>query len=223
MATPHNAASKGDIAKVVLMPGDPLRAQYIADNYLDNVTQFNAVRNMYGYTGSYEGTEVSVMGSGMGIPSIAIYSWELYNFYDVEAIIRVGSAGGLSPEVKLCDIVLGQGACTDSNYTRILNAKGTFAPIADFSLLSYAADACRRLGFRHHVGNLLSTDVYYNDPSISAHWGELGVLACEMEAAGLYANAAITHKRALAIATVSDLPLTGWSWVPRSARQPSPR
>lgn len=209
MPTPHNTAEKGQIAPVVLMPGDPLRAQYVAEHYLENFTRFNAVRNMFGFTGTYQGVPVSVMGSGMGIPSIGIYSWELYNHYDVDAIIRIGSAGGLAPQVKLRDIVIGQGACTDSNYPASFGLPGTFAPIGDFRLLRDAVDACERLGAPYHVGNLLSSDVFYSAPGVNEAWASMGVLAVEMEAAGLYMNATKAGKRALGIMTVSDLPLTG--------------
>lgn len=209
MPTPHNAARPGDIAKVVLMPGDPLRAEYVAKNYLEDVACFNTVRNMLGFTGTYRGERVSVMGSGMGIPSISIYSYELYSFYDVETIIRIGSAGGLAPEVKLRDIVMGQGACTDSNFAEQYHMPGTLAPICDFGLLCEAVRAAEELGASYHVGNLVSSDTFYCEPEVHTAWASMGVLAVEMEAAGLYLNAAKLHKRALAIATVSDLPLTG--------------
>lgn len=218
MPTPHNTAEKGQIAKVVLMPGDPLRAQYVAEHYLDDFTRFNTVRNMFGFTGSYQGVEVSVMGSGMGIPSIGIYSWELYNVYDVDTIIRIGSAGGLAPEVKLRDIVIGQGACTDSNYPQSFGLPGTFAPIGDFGLIRDAVEACERLGAPYHVGNLLSSDVFYSEPGVNEAWAAMGVLAVEMEAAGLYMNAIKARKRALGIMTVSDLPITG-EGLPAEERQ----
>ena len=211
MATPHNNADLGDIAPVVLMPGDPLRAQYIAEHYLEDVTCFSDVRNVYGYTGTYAGTRLSVMASGMGIPSMGIYSWELFNVYDVDVIIRVGSAGGLAPQVGLRDIVIAQAACTDSNYVTQFGLPGTFAPIADFGLLCHAVEACERLDARYHVGNLISTDTFYSRSGVNEAWAAMGVLAVEMEAAGLYCNAAKAGKRALAIVTVSDLPLTGAS------------
>lgn len=208
--TPHNQAKKGDIAKTVLMPGDPLRAKFIAETYLENVKCFNTVRNMLGYTGTFEGKEISVMGSGMGIPSIGIYSYELYNFYDVDAIIRIGSAGGIAEGVKLRDVVIGMGACTDSNFASQYRLPGTFAPIADFSLLEKAVKLAREQGVNFHVGNLISSDLFYGDYADSlTDWGKMGVLAVEMEAAGLYMNAARCGKKALAMATVSDLPLTG--------------
>lgn len=209
MATPHNAAERGDIAKVVLMPGDPLRAKYVADHYLENVTQYNAVRNMLGFTGTYKGVPVSVMGSGMGIPSMAIYSWELYYQYDVDVIIRIGSAGGLAPQVKLRDVVIGQAASTDSNYPKVFGLPGTIAPIADYGLLNKAVVAAEQLGVPYHVGNLLTSDTFYSREEVNRAWAAMGVLAVEMEAAGLYLNAAKAGKKALGIMTISDLPITG--------------
>ncbi len=211
MSTPHNAANKGDIAPVVLMPGDPLRAKYVAEHYLEGVTCFNQVRNMFGYTGTYKGHDVSVMGSGMGMPSIAIYSYELYHFYDVDAIIRIGSAGGLAPQVHLRDLVIGQGACTDSNFAAQYGLPGTIAPIADFGLLRAAVEAAEKVGVPYHVGNLLSSDVFYCKRSASEAWAGMGVLAVEMEAAALYLNAIAAGKRALGIMTVSDLVLADGS------------
>ena len=208
--TPHNTAKKGDIAKTVLMPGDPLRAKFIAETYLENVKCFNTVRNMLGYTGTFEGKEISVMGSGMGIPSIGIYSYELFNFYDVDAIIRIGSAGGIAEGVQLRDVIIGMGACTDSNFAAQYRLPGTFAPIADFGLLEKAVALARELGVSYRVGNLISSDLFYGDYDGSlTDWKKMGVLAVEMEAAGLYMNAARCGKKALAMATVSDLPLTG--------------
>lgn len=209
MPTPHIAAHRGQIAKVVLMPGDPLRAKFVADTYLKDAKLFTEVRNMLGYTGTYQGKPVSVMGSGMGIPSIGIYSWELYNTYGVDAIIRIGSAGGLAPQVRLRDIVLAQAACTDSSYLKSFGLPGTYAPIGDYGLLRLAAEEAQRAGASCHVGNVLSTDVFYSDDAVYEAWAAMGVLAVEMEAAGLYANAAKAHKRALGIMTVSDKPLTG--------------
>lgn len=211
MPTPHNAAQPGQIAKTVLMPGDPLRAKYVADHYLEDVTCFNEVRNMYGFTGTYQGHRVSVMGSGMGIPSIAIYSYELYHFYDVDAIIRIGSAGGLAPQVKLRDVIIGQGACTNSNFAAQYRLPGTMAPICDFGLLRSAVDAAEAQGVSYHVGNLLSSDVFYCDMGEHEQWAKMGVLGVEMEAAALYLNAIAAGKKALGIMTVSDLPLTGES------------
>lgn len=219
--TPHNAAHEGQIAKTVLMPGDPLRAKYVADHYLENVECFNTVRNMFGYTGTYNGKPISVMGGGMGIPSIGIYSYELYNFYDVDAIIRIGSAGGLAPQVQLRDLVIGMGACTDSNYAAQYRLPGTYAPIADYGLLRRAVESAEKLGVPTHVGNVLSADVFYNDdPTVNERWAGMGVLAVEMESAGLYMNAARAGKKALCVCTISDLPLTGAS-LPAGERQTS--
>ncbi|SET07601.1 purine-nucleoside phosphorylase [Olsenella sp. KH3B4] len=204
--TPHNEAVEGQIAPFVLMPGDPLRAKRLAETYLEDVEQFNGVRNMLGYTGTYEGRPVSVMGSGMGMPSIGIYSYELFNFYGVESIVRIGTAGGVAPDVRLRDIVLGMGACTDSNYAHQFNVPGTLAPIADFGLLNRAAAAGARLGYPTRVGNVLSSDVFYNDdPTAEQRWAKMGVLAVEMESAALYLNAMRAHKRALTVLTVTDV------------------
>lgn len=219
--TPHNGAKLGDIAKTVLMPGDPLRAKYIADNYLENVQCFNTVRNMLGYTGTYKGHKVSVMGGGMGMPSIGIYSYELYEFYGVESIIRVGSAGGIDPSVQVRDVVAGMGACTDSNYAAQYNMPGTIAPICSYELLERAVNAGREQGVNVKVGNILSSDHFYlDDPTSTATWQKMGVLAVEMEAAALYMNAARAGKKALCLLTVSDLPLTGES-LPADERQTS--
>ena len=219
--TPHNGAKFGDIAKTVLMPGDPLRAKYIADNYLENVQCFNTVRNMLGYTGTYKDHKVSVMGGGMGMPSIGIYSYELYEFYGVESIIRVGSAGGIDPSVQVRDVVAGMGACTDSNYAAQYNMPGTIAPICSYGLLEQAVNAGRELGVNVKVGNILSSDHFYlDDPTSTAAWQKIGVLAVEMEAAALYMNAARAGKKALCLLTVSDLPLTGES-LPADERQTS--
>ena len=211
MATPHNQAEPGQIAPRVLMPGDPLRAQFIAEHYLENPVCYNRVRNMLGFTGTYKGVPVSVQGSSMGMPSIGIYSYELFHHYNVQKIIRVGTAGGISPQVQLRDIVLGQGACTNSSYANQYGLPGTYAPIGDFALLEAAAQQGRRLGLSFHVGNLLSSDTFYDDANSTAQWQKMNVLAVEMEAAALYMNAARAGKQALCIATVSDLPLTGAS------------
>lgn len=219
--TPHNAAVEGQIAKLVLMPGDPLRAQYIAENYLEDVERFNTVRNMYGFTGTYQGHRVSVMGSGMGMPSIGIYSYELFNFYGVESIVRIGSAGGIGEGLKLRDLVVAQGACTDSNYALQFQLPGTYAPIADFGLLRRAVSAAERLGVPVRVGNVLSEDAFYNaDGTAARRWADMGVLALEMEAAALYMNAAKAHKKALALLSISDLVFTGEA-LPASERQTS--
>lgn len=207
--TPHIAARAGEIAKTVLMAGDPLRAKFIAESYLTDPVLFNDIRGMYGYTGQYAGKTVSVMGHGMGIPSIGIYSYELFNFYDVDTIIRVGSAGSYDPELKLGDLAIAMGACTDSNFGAQYELPGTFAPIADFSLLRAAADCCEQKGFRYKVGNILSSDVFYSDRPQVDQWRKMGVLAVEMEAAALYMNAARAGKRALVICTISDHILTG--------------
>jgi len=196
----------------VLMPGDPLRAKFIAENFLENARLINNVRGIQGYTGEYKGKKISVMASGMGMPSIGIYSYELYNFFGVENIIRVGSAGGMTERVKLRDIVLAQGACTDSAYAGQYGLSGTFAPIADFTLLKKAAEKAEQKGLRFHVGNILSSDRFYGDDTdASSKWSKMGVLAVEMEAAALYMNAARAGKKALAICTVSDHLLTGES------------
>ncbi len=220
MPTPHNSATKGQIAKTVLMPGDPLRAKVVAETFLDNPVCFNEVRGMLGYTGTYKGHTLSVMGSGMGIPSIAIYSYELYHFYDVDTIIRIGSAGGLAPQVNLRDIVIGQAACTDSNFAAQYKLPGTIAPIADFALVRRAVEVAESLGANYHVGNLLSSDVFYSERETSEAWAKMGVLGVEMEAAALYLNAIAAGKRALGIMTVSDLVLREGS-LPAEERQNS--
>lgn len=208
--TPHIHATPADIAPTVLMPGDPLRAKFIAENHLTDAVLFNNVRGIHGYTGTYHGHRVSVMASGMGMPSIGIYSYELYHFFGVKNILRVGSAGGMQPHVHVRDIILGMGACTDSRYAAQFNLPGTFAPIADFGLLSIAKRITEEREIPHHVGNLISSDVFYgDDPTASERWRKMGVLAVEMEAAALYMNAARTGRRALAICTVSDHLLTG--------------
>ena len=204
--TPHNGAKPGDFAKTVLMPGDPLRAKFIAETYLENPQLVTSIRNVYGYTGTYGGKRVSVMASGMGNPSIGIYSYELYRFYGVESIIRVGSAGAYHHDLRLFDLVIGMGACTNSNYAAQFNLPGTFAPIADFGLVRKAVDACEAIGARYMVGNLMSSDVFYDDdPEAWKQWRKMGVLAAEMEAAALYMNAARCGKKALAIDTISDI------------------
>ena len=210
MGTAHNKAEVGDIAKTVLMPGDPLRAKYIAETYLTEVKCFNSVRNMLGFTGKYNGKEISVMGSGMGMPSIGIYSYELYQFYNVESIIRIGSAGALHEDIDLKDIVFAQGACTDSRFAYQYELPGSFAPIADFSLLETAVSEARALGTRFKVGNVVSSDIFYNVyPEAAKKWAGMGVLCVEMEAAALYMNAAKLHKKALAILSISDHILKG--------------
>lgn len=205
MSTPHNEANLGDIAKTVLMPGDPLRAKFIADNFLDDVICFNKVRNMLGFTGNYKGKRVSVMGSGMGMPSISIYSHELYEQYDVDTIIRIGTAGGISDDVHLRDIVIAQGASTDSNFAKQYMLPGTFAPIASYDLLEKCVNVAKQENMSYHVGNVLSTDIFYNaDPNVNDSWKKMGILAIEMETAALYMNAAYLGKKALGLFTVSD-------------------
>ncbi len=210
MSTPHNGAEKGDIAKTVLMPGDPLRAKYIADTYLKDVKCFNTVRNMFGYTGTYEGKEVSVMGGGMGMPSIGIYSFELYHFYDVDKIIRIGSAGGISDKVKVRDLVIGMGASTNSNFASQYKLPGTFAPIADFGLLRKAVEIAEEKNIPVAVGNILSSDTFYtDDETANDRWKKMQILCVEMEAAALYMNAARAGKKALCMLTISDHLYTG--------------
>ncbi|MCD8834609.1 purine-nucleoside phosphorylase [Staphylococcus arlettae] len=203
--TAHIQPNGKKIAKTVLMPGDPLRAKYIAENFLENVEQFNEVRNMFGYTGTYKGKEVSVMGSGMGIPSIGIYSYELYNFFDVDTIIRIGSCGALQDNVNLYDIIIAQGASTNSDYVDQYNLPGHFAPLADFDLVAKAKAQADNLGGVTHVGNILSSDTFYNaDETFNARWQRMGILGIEMESAALYLNATHANKKALGIFTVSD-------------------
>ena len=208
--TPHINAEPSDIAKTVLMPGDPLRAQLVAKEFLEGAVLFNNVRGIQGYTGKWKGAEVSVMASGMGMPSIGIYSYELFNFFEVENIIRIGSAGALSPELSLRDIVIGMGACTNSAYAEQYGLGGSFAPICSYELLRSAVDIAERRGLSYRVGNLLSSDTFYDDNSErTVKWAKMGVLAVEMEAAALYMNAARAGKKALAVCTVSDSLVTG--------------
>ena len=209
MATPHINAERGAVAETVLMPGDPLRAEFIAKTYLENVVCYTKVRNMFGFTGEYKGKKVSVQGSGMGMPSMGIYSHELFEYFGIERIIRVGTAGAVSENVNLLDVVIGQAACTNSNYCATYSLPGTFAPIADFSLLAAAADYAEREKTPYHIGNILSSDVFYDDSQTLAQWQKMNVLAVEMEAAALYANAARLGKKALTVLTVSDCPLRG--------------
>lgn len=203
--TPHNSAQYGQIAKTVLMPGDPMRAKYVAEYFLENPVLINNVRGVQGYTGKWKNVEVTVMASGMGIPSIGIYSWELFNEYGVDNIIRIGTAGAISDKLKLRDIVLAQGASTDSNFMNQYKLPGTFAPIASYKLLREAEKAAENLELNVVVGNILSTDVFYDDDPIDNDaWRKMGILAVEMEAAGLYATAARCGKNALAVCTISD-------------------
>jgi len=211
MATPHINAQAGAFAKTVLMPGDPLRAKYIAETYLDDATLVTDVRNMLGYTGTYKGKPISVMGSGMGQPSIGIYSYELFNSYDVENIIRIGSCGSYKAEVKIRDIIIAQGASTDSNFVHQYNLPGQYAPLADWGLVRRAVEIAEEQGKSYHVGNILSSDVFYNPnyPGAMETWAAMGILGVEMEAAALFMNAAKLNKKALCILTVSDSLITG--------------
>lgn len=202
--TPHIAAQVGDFAKTVLMPGDPLRSEFIAENYLESPVLVNNVRGVQGYTGLYKGKRVSVMASGMGQPAIGIYSYELYNFYDVSSIIRIGSCGSFHPDLHVRDLLIAEGACTNSAYADQYGLRGTFAPIADFELLRAAADSCEEKEIRYKVGNVFSSDAYYNDSGIEMEFAKMGVLGVEMESAALYCNAARAGKKALCICTVSN-------------------
>ena len=208
--TPHIGAKYGEIAKTVIMAGDPLRAKFMAEKYLENPLQYNNVRGMCGFTGTYKGKKVSVQGHGMGIPSIGIYTYELFNFYDVDTIIRVGSAGAIDKNLHIGDIVIGLGACTNSNYAAQYQLPGIFAPIADFELTQRAVNEAERLGYTYKVGNIYSSDTFYDDNRDALiAWQKMGVLAVEMEAPALYMNAARAGKKALCICTISDCPFTG--------------
>ena len=207
--TPHIGAQYGDIAETVIMAGDPLRAKLMAEKFLDDAVQFNNVRGMLGFTGTHQGKRVSVMGHGMGMPSIGIYTYELFNFYGVKTIIRVGSAGAIQTDLHVGDLVIAQGACTNSNYAAQYELPGTYAPIGDFQLLRKAAEACDRMGYTYQVGNVLSSDVFYSENPHTDKWVKMGVLAVEMEIAALYMNAVRSGNRALAICTVSDHIITG--------------
>ena len=209
MPTPHNNAAKGDFAKTVLMPGDPLRAKFIAETFLTEPKLVNNVRGVQGYTGTYKGVPVSVMASGMGIPSIGIYSYELYTQYDVDNIIRVGSAGAMRADLKLGSVVAGQGACTNSDFASQYELGGAYAPICDFELLMAAVESAKELGVRMPVGNLYSSDTFYDAAGRNIRYAKMGVMAVEMEAAGLYCTAAYTGKRAQAICSISDNLITG--------------
>ena len=206
MAVPtmHIAAKADEIAKTVLMPGDPLRSEFIAKKYLENARLVNDIRGVHGYTGTYKGKPVTVMASGMGQPSIGIYSYELFKFYDVDAIIRVGSCGAFHPDLHVRDIVIAMGACTNGNFASQFGMPGTFAPIADFDLVRRAADLCEAKGVNYKVGNIFSSDMFYNAAGNDTEWAKMGVLGVEMESAALYCNAAWTGKKALCICTVSD-------------------
>ena len=202
--TPHIAAKAEELAKTVLMPGDPLRAAFIAKTYLENPVLVNNIRGVQGYTGTYHGKPVTVMASGMGQPSIGIYSYELYNGYDVDAIIRVGSCGAFHPDLHVRDIVIAMGACTNGNYASQFRMPGSFSPIADFDLVRRAAELCEARGVNYKVGNIFSSDTFYNAAGTDMEWAKMGVLGVEMESAALYCNAAWAGKKALCICTVSD-------------------
>lgn len=205
MSTPHNQANKGDIAKTVLMPGDPLRAKFLAETYLENVVQFNSVRNMLGYTGEYKGKKVSIMGSGMGMPSIGIYSHELYTQYDVENIIRIGSCGSLKENVHMRDIIIAQGACTDSSFASQYNLGGTFSAISSYDLLEKAVARAKEKNINYHVGNVLASDYFYMaEGGSNLKWAKAGCLGVEMESYALFTTAAYLNKKALTLLTVSD-------------------
>lgn len=209
--TPHIEAKPGDIAETILLPGDPLRANYIADHFLTDTVQFNSVRNMLGFTGFYKGNRVSVMGTGMGCPSIGIYSYELIHFYGCRNLIRVGTAGSMKEQVKVRDMVFGMGACTTSNYVKQFHLPGDYSCICSYELLKKAVEAAEEKGLRYHVGNILSSDMFYSPqlPAQGTPWNQMGVLAVEMEAAALYSNAAAAGVNALCILTVSDSAITG--------------
>ena len=208
--TPHIGAREGEIAEKVIMAGDPLRAKFMAETFLENPVQYNSVRGMLGYTGTYKGKRVSVQGHGMGIPSIGIYTYELYNFYGVKSIIRTGSAGAYHPDLQLGDVMIAIGACTDSNYAAQYNLPGTFSPTADFDMARAAVEKAEQMGIRYRVGNILSSDVFYGDDAERwKQWQKMGVMGVEMEAAALYMNASRSGNKALCICTVSDSLVTG--------------
>lgn len=202
--TPHITAKAGDFAETVLMPGDPLRSEFIAKHYLEDPVLVNDVRGVHGYTGRWHGRRVSVMASGMGQPAIGIYSYELFNFYGVEQIIRVGSCGSFHPDLHARDLLIAMGACTNGNYAMQYRLPGTFCPIADFGLLRRAVETCESMGLRYMVGNIFSSDTFYDDANSGMEWAKMGVLGVEMESAALYCNAARAGKKALCICTVSD-------------------
>ena len=210
--TPHINATPDDFAKTVLMPGDPLRAKFIAETYLENPTLVSSVRGMYAYTGTYKGKKISVMASGMGMPSMGIYSYELYSFFGVENIIRIGSAGAIQDSICVRDIVIGMGACTNSSFASQYDLPGTFAPMASYELVKKFADRAEKMELPYHVGSLLTSDNFYYDDTVESSvpkWAKMGVMAVEMEAAALYMTAARLGKKALAICTVSDHLITG--------------
>ena len=209
MSTHINAANKGDIAESILLPGDPLRAKFIAENYLTDPKCFNEIRGMLGYTGTYKGVPVSVMGTGMGMPSMGIYSWELITEYDVQNLIRIGTAGSFHEDIKIKDIVIGMSASTDSNYIHAFDVPGTYAPCASWELLSKARDASEKLEIPFKAGNIVSCDVFYEFGDWWKKWAKMDVMAVEMEAAALYMNAAYNRVNAMAMMTISDHFVTG--------------
>ncbi len=202
--TPHISAKKGDFAKTVLMPGDPLRAKFIAENYLENAELVTAVRGVYGYTGYYKDKKISVMASGMGIPSMGIYSYELFKFYGVENIIRIGTIGAIDDDLHVKDLVIAMASCTNGNYAAQYELPGVYCPIADYSLLKKTTEKCDEKGYRYKVGNILCSETFYDDSDSAMKWRKMGVLGVEMESAALYCNAARLNKKALCICTVSD-------------------
>lgn len=208
--TPHIKATPDDFAKTVLMPGDPLRAKFIAETFLSDAKLVNNVRGIQGYTGIYDGRKVSVMASGMGMPSIGIYSYELFNFFEVDNIIRIGSAGSLNDDVNVRDIVFAMGASTNSNYVRQFEIPGTYAPVADYGILKTAIESAEEIKANYHVGNVLSSDTFYDDQKdANEKWQKMGIMCIEMETAALYMNAARARKKALGIFTISDHILKG--------------
>jgi len=209
--TPHIGAKEGEIAETILLPGDPLRAKFIAETFLKDAKQFNSTRNMFGYTGTYQGKPVSVMGTGMGCPSMGIYSYELIHFYGCKNLIRIGTAGAMVPEVHVRDLVFGMGACTTSNYARLFNLPGDYSLIASFDLLRKGVEAAEKRNLNYHVGNILSSDMFYNPemPQAGLGFERMGVLAVEMESAALYSNAAYGGVNALTMLTISDSLVTG--------------
>lgn len=209
--TPHIDAKPSDFAKTVLMPGDPKRARFVAENFLEDAVLINDVRGVQSYTGFYKGKKVSVMASGMGMASMGIYSYELFNFFNVENIIRIGSAGAMRENVKVRDIVIALGASSDSNFHKQYKLNGTIAPICSYSLLEKAVNKAKEMNLTYHVGNILSTDIFYNENPTTKAWGDMGVLAVEMESASLYLNAQKANKNALTICTVSDHLINGES------------
>ncbi len=211
MSTPHNSAQMGDIAESVLLPGDPLRAQFIAEHFLEDAVQFNSVRNMYGFTGTYKGNRVSVMGTGMGCPSIGIYTYELIHFYGVKNLIRIGSCGAMQEHVKVGDLVMAIGASTDSNFAHQYQLPGTFSATASYELLKKAQESAERNQFPYHVGNVVSSDLFYQETPEWKVWAKMGILAAEMESFALYCNASRAGVKALGIFTVSDSMVTGES------------